>query len=517
MNLRNTSDLVRFVGFAVIAAGLLLLVGCGGSSNGGGSNGGGNTTIVVSVSPTSATVALGAQSQFTVSVSGTSSTAVTWQVNGTSGGNSTVGTVNSSGLYTAPITAPSSNSVTITAVLQSDTAISGSATVNFPAINTQPISVDLGPTGNYANGLFTTVRICVPGTTSCQDIDNVLVDTGSYGLRVLENGTTPLGITLPQVTDNTSNPLYNCTGFADGSFVWGPVATADIQMVGEKASAVPIQVISANPSFKTPSTCGSGAGMNDNTVATLGANGILGVGVFLQDCGSSCISVPSPAPSSWPYYLCSSSGCVMAAVPLSTQLLNPVALFPQDNNGLLISLPSVPDTGAPSVSGSMIFGIGTQSDNTLSSAKVYTADGCGNISTTYNGKTYSDSSTSCAGGSYFDTGSNGLYVLDAATLGQGIVDCPSSLGGKYYCPAQKVTFTVTNTGTNSTSGQVSFSIANAEVLLTSNNGQNAAFNDLGGVNPGAFDFGLPFFFGRNVFVGIENQTSPGGTGPYWAY
>jgi hypothetical protein len=32
-----------------------------------------------------------------------------------------------------------------------------------------------------------------------------------------------------------------------------------------------------------------------------------------------------------------------------------------------------------------------------------------------------------------------------------------------------------------------------------------------------FDLGMPFFFGRNVFTAIENQTTPGGTGPYFAY
>ena len=44
--------------------------------------------------------------QFTATVTGTTNTAVTWSVNGVAGGNSTVGTISTSGAYTAPATAP---------------------------------------------------------------------------------------------------------------------------------------------------------------------------------------------------------------------------------------------------------------------------------------------------------------------------------------------------------------------------------------------------------------------------
>jgi hypothetical protein len=52
--------------------------------------------------------------------------------------------------------------------------------------NVQPITVSLGPEGNYPDGVFTSVTVCVPGSTAnCQIVDNVLVDTGSFGLRVV--------------------------------------------------------------------------------------------------------------------------------------------------------------------------------------------------------------------------------------------------------------------------------------------------------------------------------------------
>lgn len=370
-----------------------------------------------------------------------------------------------------------------------------------PVSNTAPLAVNLGPANNFVNGLFVSVTVCNPGTTTCQTIPNVAVDTGSEGLRIISTQLTLSG--LPAVTDSSNNALQECVKFGDGSYVWGPVVTADIQIAGEKASGVPLQVISTSPAFATPADCASGGGLNDNTVAALGANALLGIGNFQQDCGTGC----APGSTSVPpmYYLCPNSVCSVATVPLTSQLQNPVWLFPQDNNGVLISLPSVAATGQASVSGSLIFGIGTQSDNALGSAKVYTADpNTGNFSTTYNGVQYNQS--------FIDSGSNGLYFLDAATAG--ITAC--SDGSGFYCPASTTSFTATNTGVNGVTGSVTFSIANRDTLLASG---NAAFDDLGGSSAGTkyFDFGLPFFYGRSVFVGIEGLTSPGGTGPYWAY
>ena len=116
--------------------------------------------------------------------------------------------------------------------------------------------------------------------------------------------------------------------------------------------------------------------------------------------------------------------------------------------------------------------------------------------------------------SVLDTGSNTLEFLDATTLASaGIIECPDAPG--CYCPSSTVSFNVTATGANSTTGTISFSIANADTLFA---GGNAAFNDLGGDSGSQpindfFDFGLPFFFGKTVYVGMgpglySNETSP---------
>jgi hypothetical protein len=366
-----------------------------------------------------------------------------------------------------------------------------------PVNNSHAVEVNFGPAGNYPNGFFTSVNVCLPNSSNCQMISNVLVDTGSEGLRVLSG---QLSLSLPAVTDNSGNALQECVGFADGSYVWGPVVSAEIQMAGEQAGSVPIQVINApGQGMAVPSGCASGGGANDGTVAALGANGILGIGNFRQDCGSACTG-SSPYAL---YYLCPGNVCQVAAVSLDNQVQNPVWAFAQDNNGLLITLPTVSAGGAATATGSLIFGIGTQSNNALGTAQVYTTDAAGNFQTTYNGVSY--------GQSFIDSGSNALFFLDATTLG--IPDCPDYVG--FYCPSATTNYTATNTGLNGTTGAVSFSIANAHALFATG---NAAFNNLGGDNTGSFDWGLPFFYGRNVFVGIEGQTGPNGAvGPYWAY
>src|SRR6202140_2735481 len=71
---------------------------------------------------------------------------------------------------------------------------SHSNTVITTGSNVQAITVNAGPAGNYANGAFTSVILCVPGTTPCQTISGVLVDTGSPGLRLLSSALT--GVTL---------------------------------------------------------------------------------------------------------------------------------------------------------------------------------------------------------------------------------------------------------------------------------------------------------------------------------
>jgi hypothetical protein len=75
-------------------------------------------SVAVMVQPTSALVALGATQQFQATVTGSTDTAVEWEVNGIANGNAISGTASAAGLYTAPAVMPNPASVTVTAISQ---------------------------------------------------------------------------------------------------------------------------------------------------------------------------------------------------------------------------------------------------------------------------------------------------------------------------------------------------------------------------------------------------------------
>ncbi|WP_025598831.1 DUF3443 domain-containing protein [Burkholderia sp. WSM2230] len=355
--------------------------------------------------------------------------------------------------------------------------------------NVQPIVVHTAP-HLTRNMLTTSVTLCQPGTDKCATIDNIQVDTGSHGLRILASAL-PTSLSLAAVPSG-GGVSGECAVFG-GGYAWGAVRSADVRMAGQLAAAIPIQLI-ADPSVPSvPSDC-AGSGPSMLTLDTLRANGILGVGVFAADCGGACANAALPR---W-YYSCDASGaCLPSAQPLAQQVVNPVSRFALDNNGVVIDLPAIPDSGAVSVSGSMIFGIDTQANNTLGSVGVLKGSPqTGYVSTTQNGQLYTQS--------YLDTGSNGLFYRDTQ-----LPQC-----GYWYCPASTQTASATITGTNGASNTVTYAVGNSRVLFAS---ENNAFDNLAGPAASSFGWGLPFFFGRRVYTAIASRVTSAGPGPYYAF
>jgi hypothetical protein len=378
---------------------------------------------------------------------------------------------------------------------------SSSSPVVANAANVASVVVDAGPAGtNDVNTLFTTMKLCVPGsTTSCQTIDHIQVDTASFGLRILSP---VLTLSLPVTAAMNGDSLVECTQFV-GAYSWGPVASADVQISGETANSVPVQII-GDPGFaNVPAAC-SATGTAEDTVAAFGANGILGVGVFAQDCGSFCVSTVDNGN----YYACSSTQCQPTAASLASQVPNPVSLFATDNNGVIIQLPSVAAQGAATVTGSLIFGIDTQTNNKSGSQTVLTLDSSANFTTVIAGQSLSLTQ------SFMDTGSNGLYFNDSS-----LAKCQPANVVDFYCPAGTQNLTAVLQGQSTVSANVSFSVGDAQTL-GANDPSLVAFPTLAGPYPGttpSFDWGLPFYFDRMVYTAMENATTSVGTGPYVAF
>ena len=167
---------------------------CGAAArDGNGNNGkhyGRNGSVNVSISPTSSTLQVGQSQQFSASVSGTNDTSVNWLVNGAVGGNSATGTISSSGLYVAPMTAPS-GSITITAKSIVQPSASAEAVVLIqPPLN---VSVSISPTNasvrvgqsqqfsaTISGTTFTGLNWLVNGVIGGNSAVGTISDSGNY-------------------------------------------------------------------------------------------------------------------------------------------------------------------------------------------------------------------------------------------------------------------------------------------------------------------------------------------------
>lgn len=353
--------------------------------------------------------------------------------------------------------------------------------------NVLQIRVVRGAGENLVNTPFVTVRVCVPGTATCVDVERVVVDTGSSGLRI--NASALGGLPLPALIDDQQS-IAQCHTFASGR-TWGAVRQADVRMGGEVAAGISIQVIDDAATPKPLGQCAPDIG------SALGGNGILGVGFTAEDCPECATNA-----SNGTYFRCAGASCNSIALAAQSQVSNPSARFAANGNGVMISLPAVPSGGAASVTGWLVLGIGTQPNNQLGSATVYRPvfkpmEGYV-FTTTYKGVAYSNS--------FIDSGSNGYFFNDA------FESC-----GDFYCPqGTPLALTAVNTSAAPplTSASIDFILDSVTAIRS-----DAAAAHIGGTIGFAntFDWGLPFFFGRTVFTARDGATTPAGTGPYWAY
>jgi uncharacterized protein (DUF1800 family) len=209
---------------------VVLFTGCtsnssGNSGGGGNGGGGGNAQPSVTVSG-AAQVRLGTTTTFTATVVNLANTAVTWEAGGVAGGNSSVGTISSAGVYTPPATIPATDPVTITAVSVASPATTGSAPVNV----LNPIPTITSATAVFVSGTSYTLEV-----TGINFVANSQIQVGGVSVTTSFISSTDLQATVTVAAGTASisvdvlNP--NPGGTASNS------ATATVTLASVTAAA----------------------------------------------------------------------------------------------------------------------------------------------------------------------------------------------------------------------------------------------------------------------------------------
>jgi len=218
MSVRNLMFSLRVLSGSLFTAVILAVVGCGGGSS--------TTTpppqnVAVTVAPTSAMVQTGASQTFTATVTGSSNTAVTWQVNGVASGDPSHGSIDSTGKFTAPTSVPSPAAVTVTAVSAADSTKSANAAVTVTAVITGTVSVTVSPShAALSRGQAQTFTPAVTGTTSTNvtwEVDSVAGGSATVGTVDANGVYTPSPTTTPGAHTLTARSVADTTASASAS------------------------------------------------------------------------------------------------------------------------------------------------------------------------------------------------------------------------------------------------------------------------------------------------------------
>jgi hypothetical protein len=177
--------------------------------------------IVVALTPTSSSVLLGNSQTFLATVTNTTDTTVEWTVNGVSGGNTTLGTISSAGLYTAPIDLPSPVSIMITATSHADTNKSASATILITSdivlsITPNAVGILLGASQGFQSSIAssghpdTAVRWSISGG-ACPGSCGALASNGNYTAPQILPSLVSVTVTAQSIADPSKQAFASIT------------------------------------------------------------------------------------------------------------------------------------------------------------------------------------------------------------------------------------------------------------------------------------------------------------------
>jgi Protein of unknown function (DUF3443) len=334
------------------------------------------------------------------------------------------------------------------------------------------------------NRLLVSLTVCEPDTPRCATIDDVMVDTGSTGLR-LEASAVPSWLRLPAFVGSAGKPLAECLHFLHDD-AWGPLRRADLRMGGLLAADLPIQVI-ADDGQARPAACPT------STVRPT-SNGTLGIGPNLLDCQGSC-----EQSASRPGVFVQDGGTwspVHGPVAPASRLPNPVARFRRHGNGVVIELPMPPKGGSDELVGRLTFGVGTAPNNQLGAAHIIRVDQRGFVTTLYGGATFPTST--------IDSGTETDILTDAAL--------PRCEGMPWaFCVEPERQLRATIVGADGAQVTVTFKVGDYRRARNRSIGAWDGYAEAAEASQPTFVWGAPFFLGQRVSV-IFDEEGVAGTG-----
>lgn len=346
---------------------------------------------------------------------------------------------------------------------------------------------------NVGNNVpYVSVTICQDSSgANCQTINNVLLDTGSIGLKINQSVlNSKLLSGLTSINDTTTNlPLSSCNLYG-GGYLFTNAYTATVKLGGMTSNNMPIQVINDINQSTVPASC-SLVSFN-NLLANSGANGVIGVNpqVFASNSHVKLYIESQAGVYTQLDYKTANSDPILN--------VNPIVGF-AESNGLIISLPAVTANSNTNIYGVLTFGVNTRANNQINNASVQLI---GNKSSEL-GYFKSTSTTNVTSRTIFDTGTNGYVVY-----GLNMAQC-----GNNYCPGSPTTWTssLSNWGFDITTSynesiQISNPVNQASAIMP-----NWAFVSN---TPGITVYGLPFFFGKNVYAQFPTESQ---ASPVWGY
>jgi len=182
--------------------------------------------VSITISPSTITLATLATQAFTATVTGSANPAVTWQVNGVSGGTSANGLISTTvlgtsneAIFLAPSSVPSPASVSITAISQADSTKSATATVTIqlPSRSGKTYFVSIAGNDNNAGTLSAPWRTIQKAANTVQAGDTVQVRAGTYNeiVTMQTSGNASSGYITFQNYPGEA-PIVDGTGLAAG-------------------------------------------------------------------------------------------------------------------------------------------------------------------------------------------------------------------------------------------------------------------------------------------------------------